>query len=147
MGKEMLRFKILAGCLFLFVFLLHNLPGVFAEDARVDCRLCGMWIDQYMHTRHVLTAADGTRVSFCNFTCAARYLKRQEMKPQLLQVADYVTAELIDVEDAFYLLGSDATPVMSYLSIIAFASSARAESFQRLHSGKIMTFAEVLAQH
>jgi len=142
----MSRFKILVVCLFSFVFLLHCAPGALAEDAREDCRLCGMWIDQYMHTRHVLTMADGTQLSFCSFTCAEKYLKRHETKTKLLQVADYLTTELVDVNDAFYLVGSDATPVMSYISIIAFASSEGAESFQKLHGGKIMAFAEVLAQ-
>ena len=143
----MSRLNILVSCLFSFLFLLHYAPGAIAEDARKDCRLCGMWIDQYMHTRHVLTVADGTEIFFCSFTCTAKYLKRQETKPKLLQVADYLTAELVDVKDAYYLVGSDATPVMSYFSIIAFASSEAADSFQKLHGGKIMTFAEVLAQH
>jgi nitrous oxide reductase accessory protein NosL len=147
MGKMMPRFTILVVCLFSFVFLLHSAPGVFAEEAREGCRLCGMWIDQYIHTRHVLTAGDGTQISFCSFACAAKFLKRQETKPKRLQVADYLTAELVDVEDAFYLQGSDATPVMSYLSIIAFADIEAAENFQKLHGGRIMTFAEVLAQH
>ncbi len=143
----MLRCKILALCFFALVSLLHFAPSVFAEEAREDCRLCGMWIDQYMHTRHVLTAANGTQVSFCSFTCASKYLIRHKAEAKQLQAADYLTAELVDAEDAFYLLGSDAPPVMSYNSIIAFASIEAAESFQKLHGGKIMTFAEVLAQH
>ena len=143
----MLRFKILAVCLFSLIYQLHYTPCVFAEEAREDCFLCGMWIDQYMHTRHVLTAADGTQVSFCSFTCAAKYLKRYEAEVKHLQAADYLTTELIDAEDAVYLLGSAAPPVMSYTSIIAFASNEAAESFRKLHGGKIMTFDEVLAQH
>jgi len=146
MEKAMLRVMILSACLFSFVSLIHYAPGILAAEAREDCRLCGMWIDQYMHTRHVLTATDGTRISFCSFTCAAKYLKRQERKPKLLQVADFGSAKLVDVEEAFYLLGSDAPPVMSYTSIIAFAGIEVAESFRKLHGGKIMTFAEVIAQ-
>jgi len=143
-----LRCKIFALCLFLLIALLHGAaPGVFAEEAREDCRLCGMWIDQYMHTRHVLTTTDGTKVSFCSFTCVSRYMKKHGAEVKQLQAADYLSAELVDAEAAFYLLGSDAPPVMSYTSIIAFASIEAAESFQKLHGGKIMTFSEVLAQH
>jgi nitrous oxide reductase accessory protein NosL len=141
------RFKILSVFLLLAISQLYNTPSIFAEEAREDCRICGMWIDQYMHTRHVFTAADGTRVSFCSFTCAARYLKRQEAKVIQLQAADYLSTELVDVEDASYLVGSEAPPVMSSLSIIAFATFEAAENFQKLHGGKIMTFEEILAQH
>jgi len=125
----------------------HYVPGVFAEEAREDCRLCGMWIDQYMHTRHVLTQADGTKISFCSFTCAVKYMKMHEGEVKQLQVADYLSTELVDVENAFYLLGSDAPPVMRNTSIITFASKKTVESFQKLHGGKIMAFDEVLALH
>ena len=141
------RYKFFLGCLFLFVFPLHFASGVFAQEVREDCRICGMWIDQYLHTRHVLTATDGTQISFCSFTCAAKYLKMNKTKAKFLQMADYLTTDLVDVEDAFYLVGSDAPPVMSYTSIIAFASMESAESFQKLHGGEIMTFAEVQAQY
>ena len=142
----MLRFKILPVCILAFFCLIHCGPIVPAQEAREDCHLCGMWIDQYMHTRHVLTVEDGTRISFCSFTCAAKYLKRHETEVTELQVADYLTAELVDAEDAFYLLGSDAPPVMSNTSIIAFASIEAADNFQKSHGGKIMAFTEVLAQ-
>jgi len=143
----MLRLKILAVCLFAFVSLLQYAPGVSSEEAREDCNLCGMWIDQYMHTRHVLTTDDGTRVSFCSFTCAAKYIKRHGADVKQLQAADYPTAGLVPSEDAFYLVGSDVPPVMSYTSIIAFADIETAEGFQKLHGGRIMTLAEALAQH
>ena len=116
-----------------------------ADDVREDCSLCGMWIDQYMHTRHVLTMTDGTRVSFCSFTCAAKFLKNKESEVKRIEVADYLSAELVDVKSAFYLAGSDAPPVMSYISVIAFARRQQAEIFQKLNGGKIMTFEEALA--
>jgi len=141
-----LRFKVLAFCLLTFLALFHHSPSIMAEEAREDCRLCGMWIDQYMHTRHVLTTEDGKQISFCSVTCAANYIKRHGGESQHLQVADYLTAELVNVESAFYLLGSDAPPVMSYNSIIAFKSFAEADNFRQLHGGKIMTFTEALAQ-
>ena len=142
----MLRITRLTFCLSAFCCLLYWAPGVLADEAREDCRLCGMWIDQYMQTRHVLTAPDGTQISFCSFTCAAKYLKNNESETNKLRVADYLTAELVAVEDAVYLLGSDAPPVMSNTSIIAFARIEAAESFQKKHGGRIMSFAEVLEQ-
>ena len=141
-----MRFKILKFCFLTFFSLVYCIPVVIAEEKREECRLCGMWIDQYIHTRHVLTAEDGGQISFCSFTCAARYIKSFGENVLHLQVADYLTAELVDVGSAFYLLGSDAPPVMSYTSVIAFQSLAEADNFRKLHGGKIMTFAEVLDQ-
>ena len=142
------RFKIFLLCLFLLFFPVHYVSGAFAaEEAREDCRVCGMWIDQYMHTRHVLTEANGSRVSFCSFTCAAKYIKKHEPDVKQLQAADYLTAELVDAEETFYLVGSEAPPVMGYTSIIAFANIKAAKNFQKLHGGKIMTFDEVFSQY
>jgi len=144
----MVRLKIFLSCLFLFFFSGHYVAGVFAaEEAREDCRVCSMWIDQYMHTRHVLTEANGSRVSFCSFACAAKYIKKHEIDVKQLQAADYLTAELVDVGDTVYLVGSEAPPVMGYTSIIAFANIETAKNFQNLHGGKIMTFDEVFSQY
>ena len=146
--KLMQRLKIYLACLLLAISLVHlGALESQAQDAREDCRICGMWIDQYMHTRHVLTEADGTKVSFCSFTCAAKHLRGHEAGPEQLQVADYLSAELVHVNDAYYLLESDAPPVMSFTSIIAFASKEAAENFQKLHGGKIMKFDEVFTRY
>lgn len=103
-----------------------------------------MWIDQYRHTRHVFTAKDGDQVLFCSLTCAARYLKTHGEGMKQMQVADYLTAELIDTEQAIYLAGSDAPPVMSNTSIIAFTSREQAEKFQQKHGGRILNFSQTL---
>ncbi|MCK4839441.1 MAG: nitrous oxide reductase accessory protein NosL [Desulfobulbaceae bacterium] len=130
--------------LFLLVVLLVAAPTLFAATLRPDCQVCGMWIDQYRHTRHVFTSKDESQVMFCSLTCAARYLKTHGAEMKQLQVADYLTAELIDTEQAIYLAGSDAPPVMSNTSIIAFSSQERAEKFQQKHGGHILRFSQVL---
>ena len=140
-------FKIILVYLLLLAFPLNCASDVFADEAREDCRVCGMWIDQYMHTRHVLTTTEGIQICFCSYTCMAKYLKMNQIKVKLLQVADYLTTDLVDVEDAFYLVESDTPPVMSYISIIAFTNKESVDHFQELHGGKIMTFAEVLAKY
>lgn len=141
------QFKFFVTYLFLVVFSLTSTAGIFAGDAREDCRVCGMWIDQYMHTRHVLTETDGSRVSFCSYTCAAKHIKKHGKEAKQLQAADYLTAELIDAEEAVYLVGSDAPQVMSYTSIIAFAEVSVANDFQKTHGGRVMTYSEVFDQY
>jgi len=130
---------------FLFIMLLSPLAA-FSAEPRPDCRVCGMWIDQYLHTRHVFTTTDGDQVMFCSLACAAKYLKTHKAEIKRMQVADYQTTELVDTDEAVYLVDSDAPPVMSYVSIIAFADRKRAENFQKEHGGKLMPFSEAQDQ-
>lgn len=138
--------RIWSRCLWVLFFHLFFAFGAIPAEAREDCRVCGMWIDQYPRTRHVLTEADGVQVSFCSLTCAARYLKKKGVVIKLLRAADYLTGELVEVHDAVYLVGSDVPPVMSYISVIAFASRDAASGFQKVHGGTFMTFDQVLAE-
>jgi nitrous oxide reductase accessory protein NosL len=131
--------------LFAMILLLLATPTPWAAEPRPDCQICGMWIDQYRHTRHVFIAKDTTQIMFCNLPCAVRYLKTHSAEMQELQVADYLSAELTDSALAFYLVESDAPPVMSNTSIIAFASREQAEKFQQSHGGRILNFRQVLS--
>lgn len=132
--------------LFTLILLLLAAPGHGAANSRPECRVCGMWIDQYPQTRHVLTAKDGTVVMFCSLTCAAKYLRSHPPEArERLQVADYLTTKLVDTRQAVYLVGSDAPPVMSNTSIIAFASRRQAKKFQHQHGGRFLTFRQALA--
>lgn len=126
-------------------FLMTALPAIVADDSRPDCKVCGMWIDQYRHTRHVFTALDGSQTMFCSLTCAAKYLKTHKAEMKQMQVADYLTAELIDTGHAIYLVGSDAPPVMSNTSVIAFSSQEQAGKFRQEHGGRLMGFKQVLS--
>ena len=103
-----------------------------------------MWIDQNLQTRLIFTTFDGNEVAFCSLPCASKYLNEHKANIKRMQVADYLTTELVDADAAFYLVGSDAPPVMSYLSFISFKDIAVAEKFQKLHGGNLMSFSEVL---
>lgn len=141
----MFRYLIFVVCLLLFAFSYNYVAVVNAQEVREDCRVCGMWIDQYMQTRHVLTTADGTnKIYFCSFTCAAKYIKKHGADIKQLQAADYLTADLVSAEKAIYLVGSEAPPVMSSTSIIAFAGKESADKFQKLHGGKTMTIVQLM---
>jgi nitrous oxide reductase accessory protein NosL len=140
------HFMIRRQCLLPVMVVLLCACGAIAGAAREDCRICGMWIDQYLRTRHVLTEADGSQVSFCSFTCAARYLKQKGGEMKLLRAADYLSKELVDARKAIYLVGSDVPPVMSFASIIAFSRKDTATEFQKIHGGRIMSFAELMAE-
>lgn len=142
--KEMRRFldkTLFAAFLCICLFLLSM--SVFCEQ-RDECDICGMWIDQYMSTRHVITLKDNTTKSFCSLACAAKYLNENKENVKDVKVADFLTQKLIDAEKAFYLEGSDVPGVMSYTSRIAFSTKTDAEKFQSTHGGRIITFEQAI---
>lgn len=130
--------------LILLLALLAAVP-VYGEK-REECELCGMWIDQYMRTRHVLHLKDQTTKTFCSLACTAKFLQNKDNEKEILsiEVADFRTKELIDTGKASYLEGSDVPGVMSQISRIAFSSLKEAKEFQKDHGGTIVTFKEAL---
>lgn len=130
----------------LMAVLLSLAGAVYADEHRDDCHVCGMWIDQNLRTRLVITTTAGDTAMFCSFACAARFWEKRRAVIQQIRVADYLTTELVDAYSAVYLIGSDVPPVMSFLSIIAFGKRDEALTFQKMHGGMIMGFTEALQQ-
>lgn len=129
---------------FLFILSLLSLSmSIFCEQ-REECEICGMWIDQYMSTRHVITLKDNTTKSFCSLACAAKYIREHKENVKDVKVADFLTQRLIEAEKAYYLEGSDVPGVMSYTSRIAFSTNDDAKRFQSKHGGRIITFKEAM---
>ena len=85
----------------LLLLLLALTVSAFAGEHRDECVICGMWIDQYMGTRHVITLKDNATKSFCSIACAARYLNENKGKVKNVKVADFHTEKLIDAEKAY----------------------------------------------
>lgn len=111
---------------------------------RAECAVCGMWIDLYMKTRHVVILKDDTEMPFCSISCAARFMREHEGETKEVKAADYLTTELVDANEAFYLEGSDAPPVMGSTSMIAFSSRMNARRFRMIHGGRIISFDNAL---
>ncbi len=107
---------------------------------REDCAVCGMWIDQNMHTRLVIETSDHSTLKFCSFACVSKYVSEHASGAVDIKVADYLSADLTDAKTAYYVIGSDAPPVMSSISTVAFASRSGALEFIKLHKGKLTTF-------
>jgi nitrous oxide reductase accessory protein NosL len=114
------------------------------KEERAECSLCGMWIDLYMKTRHVVTRTDGTAESFCSIACASKYMKTHKGQVKMVLAADFETKELIEADSAFYIEGSDIHGVMSYTSRLAFTTRDQAERFRKEHGGDIISFKKAL---
>lgn len=117
-----------------------------ADSKREECGVCGMWIDLYMKTRHVVTLDDRTQESFCSIACASKYIRQMGTRVAGVMATDFNTKELMDAYSAFYLSGSDVPGVMTYTSRIAFSTRQAAEAFQGEHGGSIITFEQALVE-
>ena len=104
-------------------------PGLVRAEERKECSLCGMYLDQYASTVHVIVFKDGTKVETCSLACAVKIYAKEKARIKKIMAADFLTAELVDAEHAVYLEGSDVPGVMSYTSRIAFRNRADAERF------------------
>lgn len=120
-------------------------PLLAGEKPRAECSLCGMWLDEYRHTRHVVALRDGSSHPFCSLPCAAKLLKQKGADVVSIRAADYGTTALVDARKAHYVLGGDVPPVMSATSTAAFGNRAGAEAFRKKHGGRLATFEQALA--
>jgi len=119
----------------------------FADDAgtttageREECRVCGMWIDQYQRTAAELTYKDGKKEHTCGVACMFRVLDDQGVGTfTSITVRDFTTGNRIDAREATYVIGSRVIPEM-IPNIIAFESRANAEAFQAREGGDLIDF-------
>lgn len=110
------------------------------------CARCGMRLASYASTLHRLTLADGSKRTYCSIVCLAAALEEiPGATVRSIEVADYGTSAFTSAKTATYVEGSDARPVMSRVSMVAFASRADAEAYLKDHGGRIMAFAAALA--
>jgi nitrous oxide reductase accessory protein NosL len=128
------------------LFCLTIFLGLARAEERKECSLCGMYLDEYASTVHVIIFKDGTRQETCSLACAAKIYAKEKARIKKIMAADFLNAAFVDAEHAVYLEGSDIPGVMSYTSRIAFRNWADAEKFQKKHGGKIVTFKDAL-QH
>jgi copper chaperone NosL len=118
--------------------------SVTSAEERNECAVCGMYIDLYEKTAHVLYFDDGSSKTVCSLSCAARLINENRGRIRKVLAADFLSGKLVNAKGAFYLEGSDVPGVMSYTSRIAFRSRADAKVFQKKHGGRIISFDEAL---
>jgi copper chaperone NosL len=129
--------------LIILLFVAVNCGVTFAGE-RKECAVCGMYIDLYEKTAHVLYFDDGSSKTVCSLACAAKLINENKGRIRKVLAADFPTGKLVDAKGAFYLEGSDVPGVMSYTSRIAFRSEVDAKVFQKKHGGSIISFDEAL---
>ena len=105
------------------------------------CPVCGMNLKMFYKTNHALKLDNGTAKQYCSIRCLCA--DKLNHKNHILEtlVVDAKTEKFINVENAFYVIGSKATGTMTKTSKIAFSKKKDAVAFSKKFSGqKILNF-------
>ena len=114
-------------------------------EKHASCHYCGMDREKFGHTRMVVEYEGGKTVGTCSLHCAALDLALAiDGAPRRIQVADFRTKQLVDAENAAWVIGGAKQGVMTKRAKWAFADRAAAEAFVKENGGKVATFDEAL---
>ncbi|MEI8353059.1 MAG: nitrous oxide reductase accessory protein NosL [Lentisphaerota bacterium] len=117
-----------------------------ATNQLAICQLCGMDAAK-SDTKFVLTIKESPDMHACCMSCASRIMKKLGKDVVSVTTLDFATRKQVPAADAFYVLGSKRRPKGSMMPFVfAFGVRADADAFKDKHSGKVMTFNEILAQ-
>ncbi len=105
------------------------------------CGYCGMDRAKWAHSRMLIRYEDGTAAGTCSLRCmAVEFSLGIDKFAQSIQVADLNTKELVDAEQAFWVLGGSKPGVMTQRAKWAFEKKADAEAFVAQFGGEVVTF-------
>lgn len=144
--KERNEMKILASIIAVLL-LLPALPVFAAGDIEEipACQYCGMDREKFSRTRMLIEYEKGSKIGVCSIHDAAVDLSQSIGKTiKAIWVADYDSRDLIDAEQASWVIGGDLSGVMSGTSRVAFATKEAAAAFQKQHGGELATFDETI---
>ncbi|WP_240332048.1 nitrous oxide reductase accessory protein NosL [Sulfurospirillum tamanense] len=125
----------------------NNAPQLIQEGPQKEwCPICGMKLPLFYKTNHAVKLTDGTKKQYCSMRCLAVDMPAiKERLGQMLVVA-VDTDVLIDVHEAFYVLGSKAPGTMTMVSKYAFSTEAAAKAFQAQYGGELTDFEKAFAR-
>jgi copper chaperone NosL len=110
-----------------------------------SCRHCGMDRGLFSQSRTMIEYEDGSVAANCSLHCAAVELAVTIDKiPVMLRVADYESRELLDAEQAVWVMGGMKKGVMTAQAKWAFADRAAAERFIQANGGRLASFDEAI---
>lgn len=131
------------------IALLLSMGGIVlaADDIQQtpSCIHCGMDRATFAHSRMLVAYDDGTKVGTCSIHCLAIDLAVNiDKTPSSLEVGDFNSKELIDAEQAVWVVGGNKPGVMTKQAKWAFAKKEDAESFVKENGGTLATFDEAM---
>jgi copper chaperone NosL len=130
-----------------FVFGGLSIAQQMKDDVTVhkSCKHCGMDRGMFDFSRMLVEYDDGTIVPVCSIHCAAIDMANNiDKTPKSIKVGDFNKKQLIDAENAFWVLGGNKPGVMSKRGKWAFEKKGDAENFLNTNQGKIASFEEAI---
>ena len=110
-----------------------------------NCIHCGMDRAAFNFSRMLIEYDDGTIAATCSIHCAAMNLANNiDKTPQAIKVADFNSKQLINAENAFWVIGGNRPGVMSKRGKWAFEARIDAEAFLKANQGKLVSFEEAM---
>jgi nitrous oxide reductase accessory protein NosL len=88
---------------------------------------------------------DGEVYQTCSGHCAALIVANKKAEPDKTEAYAYDLDKMINVKEAFFVVGADIIPENSmYPSVFSFSDEKKALDFQKSHGGKLTDFNGVL---
>ena len=131
----------------LLVFAPTFAPAQVPEDIRKHptCKYCEMNRQHFAHGRMLVTYDDKSSLGVCSIHCAAIDLAVNTDKGLVsIEVADYNSHNLLDAEDAYWVIGGNRSGVMTRRAKWAFREKKDAEAFILRNGGVSATFDEAI---
>lgn len=107
--------------------------------AKMFCNVCGMTLPMFYKTNHSSTIDDKTH-QYCSIHCMHEDSMMKNKKSTNKKVVNNSDLKFINVEDAFYVVGSKKPATMAMTSKYAFGTEEQAKDFQSKFGGKIMRY-------
>lgn len=136
--------------LMIFFFCLIGFSPASASQHRdqldhLSCSYCGMDRTKFGHSRMLVKYQDGGEVGTCSLHCLAlEFANAIDRVPKQILVADYSSGDLVDAEQATWVLGGNQQGVMTSRAKWAFAERSTAERFIAEHGGEITDFDQAI---
>lgn len=138
--------RILSVVIVVLVFFCSSAPA--ADQDQMDhpsCSYCGMHRVKFAHSRMLIEYEKGDAVGTCSIHCTAvEFANAIDRMPKAILVGDLNTKQLIDAEQAIWVLGGKRQGVMTKRAKWAFADKTSAEDFVNQQGGEIVDFDRVM---
>lgn len=105
------------------------------------CPVCGMNLPMWYKTNHA-AQEHHKHFQYCSLHCLTEDMQTKNLKN--IQVVDVTSLKFINVQNAFYVVGSKKKGTMTMLSKYAFKNKKDAQAFVHQFGGTIKTFQEAL---
>ena len=107
--------------------------------AKMYCASCGMTLPMFYRTNHAATVNGHTK-QYCSIHCLSEDKMKNGADVKDIKVVDNKTLKFIDVNSAFYVVGSSKKGTMTMKSKYAFAKKKDAQKFADKFGGDVMDF-------